>query len=146
MSKSKQAEHLWCRPLAYSWHSISPTTLVWSMAPLWKSCVWNGASHAWRVFSLHLRVQKGPMHSNTFQYYAFGCFWIHGIVMGWTKHGLYTIIWLFQVMWCFQSLVFCHSGRRNPLLHATSWRGCLHRTTALHHRSVDLPTLNRKGH
>lgn len=42
-----------------------------------------------RVFSLHLRVQKGPMHSNTFQYYAFGCFWIHAIVMGWTKHGLY---------------------------------------------------------
>ena len=47
-------------------------------------------------------------------------------------------------MWCFQSLVFCHSGLRNPLLHATSWRGCLHRTTALHHRSVDLPTLNER--
>lgn len=79
MSKSKQAEHLWCRPLAYSWHSISPTTLVWSMAPLWKSCVWNGASHAWRVFS-------GPERANTFQYISILCFWM--LLDAWDSHGM----------------------------------------------------------
>lgn len=91
----------------------------------------------------------GPERANAFQYIPILCFWM--LLDPWDSHGMnetwiiYDYIIIYDNMWCFQCLVFCHSGLRNPLLHATSWRGCLHRTTALHHRSVDLPTLNRKG-